>query len=105
MWQCHYCRASLSAEVQGKNRLCPQCGSDLHSCKNCVHFDPALGSKCKEPDSPWISDRDSQNTCTYFEWTMTRMPQGALRHLSETTEYISEVEKAKQAFRALFRSL
>ena len=97
MWHCYYCRSPLSIEVQKKNRLCPNCGSDLHSCKNCHHYDDNLTSKCKEPNSEWVSDRTTQNSCTFFEFLkIGEIPVDSL-------DAISEAEKAKKAFQALFR--
>ncbi len=100
MWQCHYCRTTLSLEVQNKNRLCPSCGSDLHCCRNCTFFDENLTSKCKEPESPWIRDRGVQNSCTFFEFSLAT-PETKSTQVPEIT---SESEKAKEAFRALFRN-
>lgn len=101
MWHCHYCRTSLSLEVQKKNRLCPNCGSDIHCCRNCVLYDEALSSKCKEPESPWIRDRSVLNTCPYFEFN----GQNPSQPQAEAIEITSEAERAKEAFRALFRDL
>jgi len=101
MWQCHYCRLSLSLEVWQKNRQCPHCGSDLHSCKNCVHYDEASSVKCKEPHSEWISNRETQNDCTFFE----HRPATTAAAEASSSENTSEAEQAKEAFRALFRDL
>lgn len=101
MWQCHYCRFPLPAEMQQRNRLCPNCGSDLHSCMNCVHYDENVSSKCKEPESPWIRDRAGQNTCPFFEF---RFGQAVPHSGAATAEHHSEAEAAKKAFRALFRN-
>lgn len=100
MWQCHYCRLPLSLDVQKKNRLCPSCGSDLHCCKNCIHFDENLSSKCREPNSPWIRERNVQNHCTFFE----HRPISTSASSTTTPEVTSEAERAKEAFRALFRN-
>lgn len=99
MWQCHYCRMPLSLEVLQKNRLCPSCGSDIHACKNCVHYDESLSAKCREPNSPWIRDRATQNNCSYFE----QLPADTQAQVSATKEANTEAERAKEAFRALFR--
>jgi hypothetical protein len=99
MWQCYYCRVSISLEVQKKNRLCPSCGSDMHCCKNCEHFDENSSSKCKEPNSPWVHDRESQNNCPFFE-----MKDHSKVTSIENQEALSEAEKAKEAFKALFRN-
>jgi len=97
MWHCYYCRTALSLEVQKKNRLCPSCGSDIHCCRNCQHYDENLASKCKESNSEWVADRSSQNTCTYFEFTYaSQVP-------TDSREVLSEAERAKKAFQDLFR--
>ena len=101
MWQCHYCRLPLSLEVQQRNRLCPNCNSDIHACRNCVHFDESLSSKCHEPNSPWVSDRGSKNDCHFFEFrSLPKTPSQA----SQSGDITSEAERAKEAFRALFRN-
>ena len=100
-WRCHYCQTSLSAQIVTKNRLCPTCGSDLHACKNCHFYNEDLSSKCSEPDSPWVRDRGSFNECTYCDFR-TLDPKAGLSEKS--AELASEAEKAKAAFRALFRT-
>ncbi len=97
MGQCHYCRNALPVAVQQKNRLCPNCASDIHCCRNCVHYDENLSSKCREPESPWVRDRAHTNSCPYFEFV------GA--HVSPAPEDPNQVEadRAKAAFKALFR--
>ncbi len=95
MYHCHYCLTEISFLVLRKNRLCPKCGSDLHCCKNCMHYDENIISKCNEPNSPWVKDKVSQNNCVYFEFRVTNdsIPSSNL-----------EAEKAKRAFKALFKS-
>lgn len=100
MWQCHYCRLALSLDVQKKNRLCPNCGSDIHCCRNCIHFDEDSTEKCKEPNSPWVRDRATQNSCPFFEFR----PAAEAKQKKEAANADSEAERAKEAFRALFRN-
>jgi len=99
MWQCHYCRLALSLDVQRKNRLCPNCGSDIHCCRNCIHFDENSSEKCREPNSPWVRDRASQNSCPFFEF---RPAADSSQQKKDSSD--SEAERAKEAFRALFRT-
>jgi hypothetical protein len=98
MGRCHYCRNGLPVAVQQKNRLCPNCGSDIHACRNCVHFDESLNSQCKESDSPWVRDRGTTNSCPFFEF------RGATDSASPDEAKKVEAERAKEAFRALFRT-
>ncbi len=100
MWHCHYCRAALTADTLQRNRLCPKCGSDLHCCKNCAHFDEPR-NQCLEPESPWVRDRAVQNTCPFFEMRVTA---DSGKSDAQKNEAAAEAEKAKEAFRALFRS-
>jgi predicted RNA-binding Zn-ribbon protein involved in translation (DUF1610 family) len=100
MANCHYCRVSLSPEVQLKNRLCPNCGSDIHCCKNCQHFDETIPTFCKEPESPWVADRTCQNNCPFFEFKLNSKNPPLPKNGED-----SEAEKAKEAFRALFRNV
>ena len=96
MWHCYYCRTPLPVSVQKRNRLCPSCGSDIHCCKNCAQYDENASAKCKEPHSPWLRDRSTQNTCPYFEF----------KSANQATEDRAQVEaeRAKEAFKALFRN-
>jgi predicted RNA-binding Zn-ribbon protein involved in translation (DUF1610 family) len=102
MWRCHYCRLSLSVDTQLKHQACPGCGSDIHSCKNCTHYDESTSDKCREPNSPWVSDRNTANECPFFEFRATAENQPATASQDKAN---TEAEKAKEAFRALFRDL
>lgn len=101
MWHCHYCRLPLSIEMQQKHQLCPGCGSDIHSCKNCINYDEASTSLCREPNSPWVADRTTTNQCPFFEFR----PTAAAAAPGAQEKSNTEAEKAKEAFRALFRDL
>lgn len=98
MGRCHYCRNPLPVAVQQKNRLCPTCGSDIHACRNCVHFDESSSAQCREPESPWVRDRSATNTCPFFEFKAV----GDAASPDEAKKV--EAERAKEAFRALFRN-
>lgn len=53
-----------------------------------------------EPNSPWINDRESENHCPYFEYRKTKSGGSGEQSILDGTE----VEKAKQAFKALFKT-
>lgn len=97
MWQCHYCRTALDADVLRRNRLCPHCGSDLNCCRNCTHH---VNSKCIEPNSPWIANPEIQNACPFFEFRKQRI----ISQPVDSNEILSEADRAKEAFRALFKN-
>ena len=41
----------------GRKDECPHCGADLHVCKNCNLYEPALHNQCREPEAAFIRDR------------------------------------------------
>jgi len=67
MAQCPFCAAQLS--VSGRIPLkeeCPKCTRDLHCCRACKHYDPALNNSCRETQAEWIADKDRPNFCDFF---------------------------------------
>jgi hypothetical protein len=53
------------------NGQCPKCKFELHSCKQCVHFDTAAQFECTQPIPERIPRKDVKNECTFFEFRMT----------------------------------
>ena len=41
----------------GRRDSCPHCAADLHVCKNCKQWDPAIHNQCREPEAAFIRDR------------------------------------------------
>lgn len=50
---------------------CPRCQFELHSCKQCVHFDTAARFECTQPIPKRIPRKDARNECTFFELRVT----------------------------------
>lgn len=50
---------------------CLKCGSELHSCRQCAHFDPGHRFECTEPVPERVSDKSSRNECTFFSLCVT----------------------------------
>lgn len=66
---CSACNAEVplaAAERIGFRDECSRCGVDLHTCRNCIHHDPAAYNECREPNSERVSDRERANRCDYF---------------------------------------
>jgi hypothetical protein len=51
----------------GRRDLCPDCGSELHACVHCRHFDLSAAKQCKEPFAEVPSDKDDANFCEFFQ--------------------------------------
>ena len=74
---------------------CPQCGLELHSCKQCAHFDPASRFECTQPIKQRIVQKDARNDCQYFAIRTVverEVSPGGLRP-----------EEARRAFENLFK--
>jgi len=68
---CFSCNAAIelaAGERIGFRDTCVKCGSDLHTCRNCAHYDPGAYNQCREPNAEWVSDRERANRCDYFAY-------------------------------------
>jgi predicted RNA-binding Zn-ribbon protein involved in translation (DUF1610 family) len=66
---CAWCGTDLAVvgNAVGRRDTCPRCGHDLHACRQCRHFDPAVAKMCKEPMAEVPSDKDEANFCEFFQ--------------------------------------
>lgn len=68
--RCSNCGAVLPAGFDVNGR-CQRCGFELHSCKQCVHFDTSAQFECTEPIPERISKKDARNECPFYAFRMT----------------------------------
>jgi len=68
--RCSNCGAVLAPGFDPQGQ-CPRCQLEMHSCKQCVHFDTALQFECTQPIPERIAKKDAKNDCTFFEFRMT----------------------------------
>ena len=76
---------------------CPKCKSDLHSCKNCVHFDTSVRFECTQPITERIKKKDIANNCTFFQ------PRQTLERETTTSPEKVSVSTGRDAFDRLFK--
>lgn len=74
---------------------CPKCAVELHSCKQCAHFDPASRFECTQPILERIPEKNAGNDCPYYEIRTT-----VEREASSST---TKPEDARRAFDNLFK--
>jgi hypothetical protein len=96
---CHACGNEQIFEVKvgvkvGRRDSCIHCGADLHVCKNCRLFDPAVHNQCREPEAAFIRERDSSNFCPHFDFRDGDAPKED-----------QNVQSAKAKLEALFKKL
>lgn len=64
---CHSCKNEIKIEgFISRSDTCQKCGEDVHSCLNCLNYDPGAHNKCREPNAEWVSDRERANFCDLF---------------------------------------
>jgi hypothetical protein len=50
---------------------CPKCGTALHCCKQCSHFEPSTRFQCTKPVPVRIAAKDQANDCALFSPRVT----------------------------------
>jgi len=91
--RCAKCGGLLDQPI-GDGATCSRCGSALHTCKQCVWFDPSSRFECSQPVTARITPKDAVNNCTYYELRVT---------VERKTHSTRGPSSAKQAFDDLFK--
>jgi hypothetical protein len=87
---------------------CPKCKFELHSCKQCVHFDTGAQYECTQPIPERISPKDTKNECTFFEFRMTSEKDTSPINYAPAAPSSAQASNgrpgdARQAFEDLFK--
>jgi predicted RNA-binding Zn-ribbon protein involved in translation (DUF1610 family) len=92
--RCATCGKKIEPEEIPFDATCIHCGADLHTCSNCLYFDPAVFNECRQAVPVRIPKKTKRNECTLFSPKLTQefkkdAPGGAA--------------EARAAFDALFK--
>src|SRR5260370_38576531 len=68
--RCFNCSTALPSDVDWKGK-CPKCGTALHCCKQCAHFEPSTRFQCLKPIPVRIPIKDAANECQLFSPRVT----------------------------------
>ncbi len=68
--RCNSCATTLPLDIDFKGQ-CPKCKADLHSCRQCAHFEPSTRFQCLKPIPERIPVKDKANDCTMFSARVT----------------------------------
>lgn len=90
--RCSRCGGEMSSPFVFDSR-CPRCGTDVHTCAQCVYFDPGARFQCMQPVPARIAPKDAKNSCTLWEPRKT---------VERETHSVS-VSSARRAFDDLFK--
>ncbi|MGH9405920.1 MAG: hypothetical protein ACRD3D_08820 [Terriglobia bacterium] len=99
--RCAGCGKILPREVDFNGR-CPNCGFELHSCKQCTHFDTSARFECTQPITVRVAKKDARNDCGFYTPRVTLERQtspGAPR----PTPAAHVRDDPRAAFEALFK--
>ena len=80
----------------GVTEQCPKCGFELHSCKQCMYFDPGSRFECMQPVKDRIAKKDARNDCSFYEIRVTREKE-------TSTPASARPSDARAAFENLFK--
>lgn len=75
---------------------CVKCGFELHSCKQCMYFDPGSRFECMQPIKERVARKDAANRCECYEIRVTREKE-------TSTPAAAKPNDARQAFENLFK--
>ncbi len=68
--RCYSCSTTLPPGTMFSGP-CPKCGTPLHCCKQCSHFEPSTRFQCMKPVPVRIAVKDQHNECTLFSPRVT----------------------------------
>ena len=103
--RCSSCGAVLAPNVD-PNGDCPRCHFELHSCKQCVHFDTGKQFECTQPIPERIAKKDAKNNCTFYELRVTVEKDTSPVTYAKSAPVASTAARpndARQAFEDLFK--
>lgn len=74
--QCFSCKKEIIVtDLVGRGDICSSCASDVHVCKNCLHYDAKAYNECHESQADRVLEKDRSNFCDFFVPT-TRTAEG-----------------------------
>jgi hypothetical protein len=99
-YYCHKCRNQIEFVIKvgikvGRHDTCAHCAADIHVCKNCRFYNPALHNQCRIPEADFIRDREAANFCPHFDILDRDAPP----------EQDDSVKKARDKLDNLFKNL
>lgn len=108
--RCFSCATTLPPGTDFSG-LCPKCGTELHCCKQCSHFEPSTRFQCLKPIPARIALKDKANACTLFTPRVTVARDGTAAAVSSPPPVNAgppaprNSEDARNAFDKLFKKL
>jgi hypothetical protein len=66
--RCNNCASEIQVQdgIQVTDR-CSHCNTDLHTCRNCLNFDPSARNECIQPVEVRVVNKSANNLCPFFK--------------------------------------
>lgn len=97
---CWKCKKTLNFSPPiARTEICPQCGSDVHSCRNCRHYSVGSHYDCHETIDERITDKERSNFCGWFSLNPTVGQEHSKQGVAPPED---KAKDAKKAFDNLF---
>ncbi|MCP4655327.1 MAG: hypothetical protein GY856_07905 [bacterium] len=66
VFRCAVCGDRQSGMEVAPEAVCGKCGTDLHTCTHCAHFDPGVRNECRQPIRDYVSAKAKRNHCEHM---------------------------------------
>ncbi len=67
VFRCRDCGAHAEVKTGDNTAVCDGCGTDLHTCTHCRHFDTAAVNECRVEAVEPVANKAKANQCSSFE--------------------------------------
>lgn len=96
--RCNNCAAEVQLEDQIQTTdKCKNCGTDLHTCRNCLNFDPSARNECTKSIEVRVTNKSANNMCALFE------PKVLVEKQGSGAARPKQADSHRQAFLDLFK--
>lgn len=98
---CWKCGKTLDfTGVVSRSDVCPSCGADVRSCRNCTFYEPGSHYDCHESVDELVTDKERANFCGFFRLNADAGKSSASGSGSSSAQ--DKAAAARQAFNSLF---
>jgi hypothetical protein len=96
--RCNNCASEIQVmeQIQVTDK-CKNCETDLHTCRNCLNFDPSARNECIKPVEERVSNKSANNLCPLFD------PKVLIEKQGSGAPPPKVVDSHRQAFLDLFK--
>ena len=94
MKRCYHCGHEFDDGARaGREEVCPDCGGDVHVCRNCAFFDPAAYNQCRETQAERVLDKERSNFCDFFRFGNGGVRVPGTDHTKEAKDKLASLFK------------